>query len=210
MYLPEHFKALEPSLGEELIRAHPFASLIGTDDEGQPFVTHLPLELETGNGRQLLLGHVARANPHWRYLAVRPRALVIFQGPHAYMSPRVYADLQRVPTWNYLVVHAQVRATLVQEEDAKDAILKKLIDHHDPAYAAQWRGLPEDYRRRMLSAIVAFELEVLELQCKFKLNQHRPEAHAAMLAGYRAGSAQERELAQWMERLGMAGQAGDV
>lgn len=210
MYLPEHFKALEPGLGEELIRAYPFASLISTDDDGQPFVSHIPLELETAEGPRRLLGHIARANTHWRYLLARPQALVTFQGPDAYMSPRVYPDLQRVPTWNYLVVHAQVRATLVEEEDAKDAILKKLIEHHDPSYAAQWRALPQDYTRRMLSAIVAFELEVLELRCKFKLNQHRPEAHAAMLAAYRAGSSRERELVPWMERLGITGQARDA
>jgi transcriptional regulator len=207
MYLPEHFKALEPSMGEDLIRAHPFASLISTDDTGQPYVSHLPLELEVGAGGRKLLGHVAKANPHWRHLAARPQALVTFQGPDAYMSPRVYTDLQRVPTWNYLVVHVQVRATLAEEEGAKDAILKKLIAHHDPAYAAQWRALPQDYTRRMLSAIVAFELEVLDMQCKFKLNQHRPEAHAAMLASYRAGSTRERELVPWLERLGITGQA---
>jgi transcriptional regulator len=206
MYLPEHFKGGSQEIACELMRDHAFASLIGNDDEGRPYVTHLPLHLETGPAQPRLLGHVAKGNPHWRHLQARPAAMVTFLGPHAYMSPRVYADKARVPTWNYLAVHAQVLATLVEEEDAKDAILKKLIGDHDPAYADQWRGLPEDFRRRMLGGIVAFELKIVDLQCKLKLNQHRPEAHAAMRASYAEGGEQERELAAWMDRLGLNGQ----
>ncbi len=155
----------------------------------------------------MLLGHCARANPHWHYLADRPRALVTFMGPHAYLSPRVYPDLQRVPSWNYLAVHCTVTATLVAEGEAKDRLLKKLIADHEPAYAAQWRGLGEDFAHRMLAAIVGFELQVTGFQCKLKLNQHRPEAHAAMAALYSAGSPQEQELARWMDRLGMGDKA---
>jgi transcriptional regulator len=94
---------------------------------------------------------------------------------------------------------------LVEEPEAKDALLKKLIADHEPSYAAQWRSLGEEFAGKMLAGIVAFELKVLELQCKLKLNQHRPESHAAMKAGYAAGNERERELARWMDRLGMGG-----
>jgi transcriptional regulator len=124
-------------------------------------------------------------------------------GPQAYMSPQVYPDLTRVPTWSYLAVHAQVEATLVEEPHAKDRLLKQLIGDHEPAYAAQWRGLAEDYQGKMLSAIVAFELRITELQCKLKLNQHRPESHVAMHAAYSQGSSDEQALADWMVKLGM-------
>lgn len=204
MYLPPQFNAKDRSDALTLMREHPFASLISVDDEGLPFVTHLPIKAEEGEGSALsLLGHVARGNPHARYLHQRPRAVVTFLGPHAYMSPSVYPDLQRVPTWNYVAVHCTVEATLIDDAVAKDALLKKLIADHEPSYAAQWRSLGEDYAQKMLSAIVAFELRVTELQCKLKLNQHRPEAHAAMHAGYVVGSESERELATWMERLGL-------
>ena len=202
MYLPQPFN--RPEHAATLMREHPFASLITTDDSGFPFVTHLPLRLLEEEGRPaVLLGHCARGNPLWGYLQQRPLALASFMGPQAYMSPGVYADLQRVPTWLYLAVQARVEARLLEGEEAKDALLKQLIADHEPPYAAQWRALPEDYTGRMLQGIVAFELRIVDLQCAVKLNQHRPEAHAAMHAAYAAGNAHERALAGWMERLGM-------
>ena len=203
MYQPPQFRSEDPAIAAELMRAHPFASLISTDDTGLPFVTHLPLHLEEREGGFTLLGHCARPNPHWRYLQARPQALATFLGPHAYLSPSVYPDLQRVPTWNYVAVHCTVRARLVEEPEAKDALLKKLIGDHEPAYAEQWRGLPQDFAQKLLAGIVAFELQVVGLQCKIKLNQHRPESHARMKAGYLAGNEQERALAAWMDRIGL-------
>ena len=206
MYLPGQLEG-DSAQAATLIRQYPFASLISVDDAGLPFVTHLPLHLETGakpGAAFILLGHVARANPHWQLLQANPQAVVTFLGPHAYLSPRVYPDLARVPTWNYLAVHCAVQATLVEEPQAKDALLKKLIGDHEPAYAEQWRGLGEDFARKMLAGIVAFELKVTGLQCKLKLNQHRPEAGSATRAMYAAGSDDERALAGWMDRLDAA------
>jgi transcriptional regulator len=206
MYLPIHFKGEWTEHAAPLMRADPFASLISTDDTGLPFVTHLPLLLEDDPAAEVgvtpvLLGHVARGNPHWRYLQARPQALVTFLGAHAYLSPQVYPDLVRVPTWNYLAVHCTVEAVLIDEADAKDALLKKLIGEHEPAYAAQWRSLGADYQRKMLAGIVGFELRVTAFECKLKLNQHRPEAHDATLRMYESGSSHQRTLADWMVRL---------
>jgi transcriptional regulator len=208
MYQPPQFKG-QAEQAAQLIQSHPFASLISIDDAGLPYVTHIPLHLEmrpsSGSGQPdfVLLGHVAKPNPHWRYLQARPQAVVTFLGPHAYLSPKVYPDLARVPTWNYLAVHCTVQATLIEDPAGKDALLKKLIGDHEPPYAEQWRGLGEEFAHKMLAGIVAFELQVTELQCKIKLNQHRKESHAAMKAVYAAGSPDEQALAQWMDRLGM-------
>ena len=210
MYLPPQFDGSELALADALMREHPLASLISNDDDGLPYVTHLPLHLADEGGaagRALLLGHCARANPHWLYLQQRPRAVVTFMGPQAYLSPAVYPDLARVPTWNYLAVHATVQARLLDEAEAKDALLKQLIADHEPAYAAQWHGLEADWRQGMLRGIVAFELRVESLQCKVKLTQHRPESHAAMYEAYRSADKDAaRGLAQWMERLGLVPQ----
>jgi transcriptional regulator len=203
MYLPTQFNSKEKTHAIALMRAYPFASLISVDDAGLPFVSHIPLHLEERDSQMVLLGHVAKASPHWRYLQTRPQALVTFIGPQAYLSPRVYPDLTRVPTWNYLAVHCTVRATLIEDAIEKDRLLKKLIADHEPSYAAQWRGLDQEFTQKMLSAIVGFELHVLDLQCKLKLNQHRPESHASMHKIYAAGNADERALADWMERLNM-------
>jgi len=201
MYLPPQFN--HPDHALDLIRKHPLASLISNDDAGFPFVSHLPMHVETEGQQWHLLGHCARGNPHWRYLAQSPEALLVFHGPHAFMSTRVYPDLVRVPTWNYLVVHVKVRVQLVEGEAAKDVLLKQLIADHDAAYAQQWRGLPENYTQAMLKAIVAFKGEVLDVQCKIKLNQHRGESHERMKADYAQGSEQERDLAAWMQKLGL-------
>jgi transcriptional regulator len=205
MYQPPQFRSDDAAIAAQLMRSHSFASLVSSDDTGFPFVTHLPLHLEEREGRFVLLGHCARPNPHWRHLQARPQALATFLGPHAYMSPSVYPDKHRVPTWNYLAVHCKVSARLVEDAAGKDALLKKLIGDHEPGYAEQWRGLGEEFAQKMLAGIVGFELDVLEWSCKLKLNQHRPEAHARMRAGYAAGNANERELAAWMQRLGMEG-----
>jgi transcriptional regulator len=203
VYLPLQFNAKDEAHALALMRAHPFANLISVDDEGFPVVTHIPLHLTHRNAQYVLQGHCAKANPHWRYLQSRPQALVTFMGPQAYMSPKVYPDITRVPTWNYLSVHAKVEASLVEDPAAKDRLLKPLIGDHEPPYAAQWRGLAEDYQSKMLNAIVAFELRITELQCAIKLNQHRPEAHMAMHAAYAQGTMDEQALAEWMVKLGM-------
>ena len=207
MYLPPKFKSDDRSHALALMRGHPLASLISTDEAGWPYVTHLPLHAQEQGDDLVLLGHVAKPNAHWRYLQARPQALVTFLGPHAYLSPAVYPDLMRVPTWNYLAVHCKVEARLIEEADAKDRLLKQLIGDHEPAYAAQWRSLGEDYAHKMLAGIVAFELRVTELQCKLKLNQHRPESHAAMRQAYAAGDANAQALGEWMDRLGIGQQA---
>ena len=202
MYLPQQFN--QPQHAATIMREHPFASLVTTDDTGFPFVTHLPLKLlEEGGQPAKLLGHCARGNPLGNYLQQRPLALASFMGPQAYMSPKVYADLQRVPTWTYLAVQAKLEARLLDGEEAKDALLKQLIADHEPAYADQWRALAESYTTAMLANIVGLELAVTEWQCAVKVNQHRPEAHAAMHAAYAAGSEQEQALAAWMRKLGL-------
>ena len=203
MYQPPHFKSGDRAVASRLMREHPFASLVSNDDDGLPFITHLPLHLEERDDGFMLLGHCAKPNPHWRYLQQRPTAVVTFQGPHAYQSPKIYPDLARVPSWNYLAVHCTVSATLVEDPLAKDNLLKKLIGDHEPPYAEQWRSLGDEFAHKMLAGIVGFELKVVDLQCKLKLNQHRPESHAALKAGYEKGNDDERELARWMDLLGM-------
>ena len=169
MYLSSQFATQDAAHASALIRAYPFASLISVDDQGLPFVTPLPLHLIEEAGRWLLLGHCAKANPHWRYLTV----------------------------------HCTVQARLIEDFDDKDRLIKHLIHDHDPVYEQQWRALGDDYQHKMMAGMVAFELEVTDLQCKLKLNQHRPESHQAMHAVYAAGNDDQRALAQWMVRLGL-------
>ncbi len=99
-------------------------------------------------------------------------ALVIFHGPHAYISPAHYESRQSVPTWNYIAVHAYGVPRIVE---TKEAMLDAMIAQHEPAHLQQWHGQTEQYKAGMLAGIVAFEIDVARLEGKYKLSQNRPE-----------------------------------
>ncbi len=210
--MPPAFKGEDLELAQTLMLEHPLATLVSVGASGEPKVTHLPLQCHVqevqavrGDGAPawILRGHFAKNNPHVLALQSNPKALAIFMGPQGYMSPSVYPDLVRVPTWNYLTLHVQGEIEFVDESEKKDHLLKQLIADHEESYAKQWRALPESYQDSMLSAIVGFSMRVTHHQFKMKLNQHRPEAHEKMHAKYSHGSPAEQGLALWMERLGM-------
>ncbi|MGA8212294.1 MAG: FMN-binding negative transcriptional regulator [Candidatus Sulfotelmatobacter sp.] len=174
MYIPEYFRVRDHEDAIKFMRANPFAILISSTDAG-PFATHLPLfvRAEKVAEKVVLRGHVAKANPHWRYLEQQPQCLTIFHGPHAFVSPSNYATRESVPTWNYGAVHLYGNAQVFSSPEALQGMLHELIQTFDPAYASQWASLDEGYRERMLRLIVGFEIEVTKLEAKFKLNQNR-------------------------------------
>jgi len=211
IYLPKPFDDKNPEHAKALMHEHPLALLVSTNSSGEPLVSHLPLKCEFHGENEdhwVLMGHFARINPQVEALQAKPKALAIFSGPHAYMSPSVYPDLVRVPTWNYLTLHAQGEVVFLDEPQTKDQLLKQLIADHEASYAAQWRALPQDYQQKMLSAIVGFKMKVDHRQLKMKLNQHRPEAHQAMFEQYSQGGESMQSLARWMQRLGMVASDG--
>ncbi|MBB4841862.1 transcriptional regulator [Paucibacter oligotrophus] len=208
MYQPAHFRLQDDAQIRHLLATQPLAAVIGPDAAGQAFVSHLPLTLLEEGGQWLLEGHMARANPHWAWLSAQmarqTEVLAVFSGPSAYVSPRHYEHERNVPTWNYLAVHAYGTLDLVDEAPAKDALLKRLIQQHEPGYAAQWRGLAEDFQSRLLAAIVGFRLRVTRLEAKAKLSQNRSALERQRIqAGLSEGSASEQAVAQWMQRLGL-------
>ena len=154
------------------MQANPFAILISSTDDGS-FATHLPLSVRGTDDQLLLRGHVAKANPHWRYLERQPQCLTIFHGAHAFVSTVNYTTRETVPTWNYGAVHVYGNARLFNSEEDLQSMLHELIGTFEPAFADQWASLRETYRERMLSHIVGFEIAVTKLEAKFKLSQNR-------------------------------------
>jgi transcriptional regulator len=201
MYIPKHFESPSRELSLEAMRRYNFATVFSTTNT-EPIASHVPVVIVDSDPIEVHF-HFARANPHVNVLRETKRAMVAVLGPHAYMSPKVYPDLKRVPTWNYIAVHAYGDVVELEGNEAKDSLLKSLIGLHEPSYAQQWRDLEVDFQNTMLNAIAAFRLDVTKLDAKFKLNQHRKEAHATMKAAYRVGNDNERELASWMERFGL-------
>lgn len=172
MYIPEHFRVEDHATVITFMRANPFAILISTTNDG-PFATHVPVVIRDDGDHVRIRGHVAKANPHWRYLEDQPLCLMIFHGPHAYVSPANYATQENVPTWNYGAVHAYGNARTFSETSDLLNMLHDLIPTFEAAYAEQWASLSESYRAGMLSHIVGFEIEVTRIEAKFKLSQNR-------------------------------------
>lgn len=172
MYIPEHFRVHHHADAVAFMRANPFAILISSTDAG-PFATHLPLFVRAEDEKVILHGHVAKANPHWRYLEEQAQCLTIFNGPHAYISPANYTARESVPTWNYAAVHAYGAARLFTSEQDVHAMLEELMHTFEPAYREQWESLSAKYRENMMRQIVGFEIAVTKIEGKFKLSQNR-------------------------------------
>jgi len=173
MYVPEHFRVRHHEDAIAFMRANPFAILISSTDTG-PFATYLPLFVKQQDETILLHGHVAKANPHWRYLEQQAQCLTIFHGPHAYISPSNYVARESVPTWNYAAVHVYGEARIFSSESEVHLMLEELMNTFEPAYREQWEMLSAKFRDNMLRSIVGFEITATNVEGKFKLSQNRP------------------------------------
>jgi transcriptional regulator len=175
MYTPKHFEVTDRALLTDLMRRFSFATLV-TTHEGRPLASHLPFLVYPDAGdRGSLVAHMARANEQWRDFASGAEALVIFQGDHAYITPSWYMAHPSVPTWNYMVVHAYGVPQVIADTARVREILGELVGTHEAAFAAPWpMDLPDQYMRKMMRGIVAFEIPIDRLEGKFKLSQNRP------------------------------------
>jgi transcriptional regulator len=188
MYIPAAFRETHLEVLHALIREHSFATLVSHVD-GELFATHLPLLLDATRGPSgTLRGHMARANPHWRSFDRAEQALVIFQGPHAYISPSWYLAEQAVPTWNYSAVHAYGTPTLVEDTGDVRALLDDTVGTFEAALPKPWSTarVGDAYITKMAQGIVAFELPISRLEGKRKLSQNRPSDLESAAAGLRA------------------------
>ena len=181
MYIPNANRVDDQAQLVAFMRAHSFATLV-SHVEGAIFASHLPLTIVEADGHVVLHGHLAKANGQWQELATQSEVLVIFQGPHAYISPQHYAKHESVPTWNYIAVHAYGAAQLVTDEQGKLAALAGLIAATEAGYQQQWDSLPSHFQQGMLNGIVAFKIAVMRLEGKYKLSQNRPEGDQERVA----------------------------
>jgi len=173
MYIPEINRVEDRETAVAFMRANPFAIMVSNTDDG-PFATHLPVVIAERDENVSLRAHVAKANPHWKlFEQARLDSVVIFHGPHAYISPTLYELRESVPTWNYVAVHAYGRGKILGSDEDKRQLLAELIAQFDSSYMDQWNSLGEQYQTRMLNHIVAFEIAVTRVEVKFKLSQNR-------------------------------------
>lgn len=173
MYIPKHFRQEDKQAIAQLIREFGFSTLISAKN-GQPFATHIPLELEEQNDEWTLHGHLARANGQWQHFESNPQVLAVFMGPHTYVSPSWYSHAN-VPTWNYMAAHLSGKIKLIEGE-ALIQSLQKLMQHYENAHAQKpqsFNEIPPNMLKADLRGLVGFEIKVEKIEASFKLSQNR-------------------------------------
>lgn len=196
MYLPVKFAEADRAVMHEFITAHPFGTLVTGSPTHGLYATHLPLLLDTGRGPQgTLHGHIARANPHHLKATDTTRALVVFTGVDAYITPNWYATKAEhgkvVPTWNYVAVHVTGTVRFIDDKDAMMRHLDTLTNTHEATQAHPWAmsDAPADYVEQLAKAVIGIEIEITALEGKWKMSQNRPDADIdGVIDGLRASS----------------------
>jgi transcriptional regulator len=194
MYTPKRFSENDPKRLDAFIRDNAFGILI-TGADGRPEASHIPFLLDSE--RRLLLGHFAAANPQAQRLATACEVLVVFQGPHGYISPSWY-ETDDVPTWNYTAVHVYGRPEIIRNDDKLRGIVDSLTAKYESQFDQPWQPV---YRDKLLRAIMGFCIHITEVQGKFKLSQNRSAKDRANVIRElkKTGRESDAALAQLMD-----------
>ena len=175
MYNLPYFKEQDPEVVLEFIRQHPFAFIAGCDEQGRPVATQIPVFIEEREGKQFLSGHMMRQTDHHKAFEKNSEVLCVFTGNHTYVSATWYQDPHQASTWNYMSVHVRGKMNFLNEDGLVDVLRKTTLhfENNNAASTTVFDNLPEDYRNRLMKAIVAFEVEVESMDNVFKLSQNR-------------------------------------
>jgi len=182
MYIPKAHEETRTDVLHDLIKTHPFGSIVTLGQAGLN-VNHIPFLIDPSKGEHgTLRGHVARANPIWQDFSNHTESVVIFQGPDAYISPSWYPSKHEtgkaVPTWNYAVVHAHGFLNIHEDADWLLQLVSELTERHESTQKLPWKvsDAPADYIEKILAAIVGIEIPISRLVGKWKVSQNRPAA----------------------------------
>lgn len=171
MHVPKPMQLNDKAQLQHFIREHGFAVLVSSDLQG----SHIPLQLAADEGEWgTLYGHLAKVNPHWKVLDGQS-VLVMFSGPHAYISPRWYQTTPAVPTWNYVAVHCQCVCHLLDETQTQAAI-DRLVAIYEPDLLHDQSVMTDDYQARLRNAVVGIKLDIQHMQGQEKLGQDKKPA----------------------------------
>jgi len=203
MYIPKFFKVHDIEKVKDFIQKNSFGILINQVD-GKPWATHIPLVLETKNANEsILFGHIAKANKQWQAFQEGHEVLVIFQGPHAYISSSWY-DHENVPTWNYAAVHVYGKIRIVDNNTLYEH-LSKLVDKYETGNEnpVQVSAMSANMLEKQMSAIVGFEIQITEIQAAEKLSQNRDEKNYSNIIAEleKNGDRDSMEIAEAMKKL---------
>jgi len=203
MYNLPYFKETDQQLVLDFIHQHPFAFIAGCDEERKPVATQIPVFIEERDGKLFLSGHIMKQTDHHKAFEKNKHVLCVFTGPHSYVSATWYADPHQASTWNYMSVHVKGRIRFLEEAALID-VLKKTSLHFEKGNRQSttvYDNLPEEYRSRLLKAIVAFEVEVESIDPIFKLSQNRDkESYHHIIEKLQQQDAEGKAVAEEMRR----------
>ncbi len=171
MYTPKHFEVTDPEVVFDFIQKNAFGQLISSV-ESRPFATHVPFL--RADDRTVLTTHLAKQNPQLEEIEGQ-EVLIIFFGPHAYISPQWF-NSPGVPTWNYQAVHVHGKCATFKEPERLKALVETLTNQYEKEFEQPWQ--PE-YNEKLLQAIVGVEIQITGIQGKFKLSQNKSRADRA-------------------------------
>lgn len=199
MFTPTHYQNDDINEIKDFLRSNSFGILINQVD-GKPWATHIPLELDLDlSGNDILVGHIAKANPQWKYFQEDAQVLCIFNGPHSYVSSSWYTE-EEVPTWNYIAIH--VYGTLkIQTEAALLESLHKLVDKYEAGSKEPVSSRDMSAKTmRQIKGVVGFEIKVEDIQATYKLSQDREHDHPKIISELEERDAGSKAVADAMKK----------
>lgn len=201
MYIPNSFKFENRAEKIAFMKRYSFATIV-TSKDNIPFATQLPFIIDDKSETLLLSAHFSISNEQANYIE-QNTSLVIFNEPHAYISPAHYDKQESVPTWDYIAVHAYGKAKIIGEESAKANLLERMIKFYEQSYLAQWNSLSDKFKTGMMRGIVAFELEVTDLQGQKKLSQNKTEVERQRIVEHleKSENSVEKDIAAYIKKL---------
>lgn len=181
MYIPEYHKKENLSEIKQFLHKNSFGILV-SQLNGKPWATHIPMELEIDDdGKDVLTGHIAKANPQWKDFGRNEEVLCIFNGAHAYISPTWYRE-EDVPTWNYIAVHVYGKLRILNKEEVM-ASLHRLVDKYEAGSKNPISVKDMSPRTlRQVKGIVGFQIEITDIQARYKLSQNRIQDHEKIIS----------------------------
>ncbi|WP_423410192.1 FMN-binding negative transcriptional regulator [Heyndrickxia sp. MSNUG] len=190
MYIPKHFTIDDETIIYDVIESFSFATLI-SQHEGEPYATHLPLILN--KEERVLYGHFARANEQWKD-ARGQKILVIFQGPHSYISPSWYETNMAVPTWNYVAIHVYGELEIIEDKQVIFNTLEDMVEKYErPDSGYNLNSVEPSYIEGMGKGIVSFKIKISKIEAKAKLSQNHPVERQKLIVGQLENSSSEND-----------------
>lgn len=200
MYVPKINEVTDIHEITDFMKRFSFATIVSMQNN-LPVATHLPFIVSASNNKIKLYSHFAKANPQWKDIEAN-KVLVIFSGPHAYISPGNYDSFLSVPTWNYIAVHVYGEVKIIEEDSEVMRLLENTVDNYESSYKKQWHQLPPDFKEKMTKGIVAFEVKIWDIQAKKKLSQNKTKKEQERIIDTLSKSTDDNEklIADYMNK----------